>query len=89
MTGRAHENQLMGKMPVQLAYDRLQGDDAALGDLGAEMERQAKTGGRELFDLNDFKTILRIVEVYHTMDRMATCIDVVAEKLSHVIVKIS
>ena len=43
---------------------------------------------RELFELNDFKTILRTVEVYHTMDRMASCIDVVAEKLSHVIVKI-
>jgi uncharacterized protein Yka (UPF0111/DUF47 family) len=48
-----------------------------------------RRGMRELFDLNDFKTILRTVEVYHTMDRMASCIDVVAEKLSHVIVKIS
>jgi hypothetical protein len=48
-----------------------------------------RSGMRELFELNDFKTILRTVEVYHTMDRMAACIDVVAEKLSHVIVKIS
>ncbi|MBU6452517.1 MAG: DUF47 family protein [Cyanobacteria bacterium REEB67] len=48
-----------------------------------------RLGMRELFNLNDFKTILRTVEVYHTMDRMASCIDVVAEKLSHVIVKIS
>ncbi|MBS1997553.1 MAG: DUF47 family protein, partial [Cyanobacteria bacterium SZAS LIN-2] len=48
-----------------------------------------RQGMRELFELNDFKTILRTVEVYHTMDRIAHCIDVVAEKLSHVIVKIS
>ena len=48
-----------------------------------------RLGMRELFELNDFKTILRTVEVYHTMDRMAACIDMVAEKLSHVIVKIS
>lgn len=53
------------------------------------MEKIYRMGMRELFELNDFKTILRTVEVYRTMVNAAQRMDVVAEKLHHVIIKIS
>lgn len=52
-------------------------------------EKIYRQGMRELFELNDFKTILRTVEVYRAMINTAHCIDIVAEKLHHTIVKIS
>ncbi|CAN5413725.1 DUF47 family protein [soil metagenome] len=52
-------------------------------------EKVYRQAMRELFELNDFKTILRTLEVYRTMVQTATRIDMVAEKLHHVIVKIS
>ncbi len=52
-------------------------------------EKMYRNAMRELFEVNDFKTILRTLEVYRTMMHTATCIDTVAEKLRHVIVKIS
>lgn len=52
-------------------------------------EKVYRNAMRELFELNDFKTILRTLEVYRTMVQTATRIDMVAEKLHHVIVKIS
>lgn len=52
-------------------------------------EKVYRQAMRELFELNDFKTILRTLEVYRTMVQTASRIDMVAEKLHHVIVKIS
>ena len=44
---------------------------------------------RSLFTLDDFKTLLKTREVYSCMVAAAGKIDVVGEKLVHVIVKIS
>jgi uncharacterized protein len=52
-------------------------------------EKVYRQAMRNLFELNDFKTILRTLEVYRTMINTATHIDIVAEKLHHVIIKIS
>ncbi|HMW91544.1 MAG TPA: DUF47 family protein [Candidatus Obscuribacter sp.] len=51
-------------------------------------EKVYRQGMRELFELNDFKTVMRTVEVYRCMNNAAHRIDVVAEKLHHVIIKI-
>ncbi len=50
-------------------------------------EKVYRVGMRELFDMNDVKTILRTVEVYRAMISAAHRIDVVGEKLDHVIIK--
>ncbi|MBN8659951.1 MAG: DUF47 family protein [Candidatus Melainabacteria bacterium] len=50
-------------------------------------EKIYRQGMRDLFETNDFKTILRTVEVYRTLVTAAQRIDSVAEKLHHVIVK--
>jgi len=52
-------------------------------------EKMYRHAMRDLFDVNDFKTILRTLEVYRTMMHTATAINIVAEKLRHVVVKIS
>lgn len=52
-------------------------------------EKVYRQAMRNLFELNDFKTIMRTLEVYRTMINTASHIDVVAEKLHHVIIKIS
>lgn len=52
-------------------------------------EKIYRQGMRELFAINDLKTILRTVEVYRTMVNAAHRIDVVAEKLHHIIIKIT
>lgn len=65
---------------------------AAQADLARKSENRFekiyRQGMRELFELNDFKTILRTVEVYRTMNNAAQRIDMVAEKLHHIIIKI-
>lgn len=51
-------------------------------------EKVYRIGMRELFEMNDVKTILRTVEVYRAMITAAHRIDVVGEKLDHVIIKL-
>lgn len=50
-------------------------------------EKVYRVGMQELFEMNDVKTILRTVEVYRAMVNAAQRIDMVGEKLDHVIIK--
>lgn len=51
------------------------------------LEKIYRKAMKELFELDDVKTIMKTAEVYRTMTRAGHNIDYVGEKLSHVIVK--
>jgi len=51
------------------------------------LEKLYRKAMQELFQLDDVKTIMKMTEVYRTMTNAGHNIDVVGEKLSHVIVK--
>ncbi|MBN9394064.1 MAG: DUF47 family protein [Candidatus Melainabacteria bacterium] len=78
------------------AVSRLK-NDLVEASLQADLARKSETrfekvyrrGMRELFESNDTKTILRTVEVYRALDDAARRIDMVAEKLHHIIVKLT
>jgi len=51
------------------------------------MEKTYRKAMQELYVMDDVKTIMKTAEVYGTMTIAGQCLDVVGEKLSHVIVK--
>lgn len=53
----------------------------------SKLEKIYRKAMQELFTTDDVKTIMRTAEVYRTMTNAGQRIDVVGEKLSHVIVK--
>jgi len=55
----------------------------------SKFERIYRKSMQELFVQNDAKMILRTIEVYKAMNNASHCIDVVGEKIIHVLVKMS
>jgi|GEM_PF-883871 Phosphate transport regulator (distant homolog of PhoU) len=86
---------VVGSRHLLQAFESLNGDlkeaskHAALArKADSKCEKVYRRAMKELFDLDDTKTIMRTVEVYKTLMAGGNRIDTVGEKLLHVIIKI-